>query len=50
MKYLENFLSSAIYVIVIGMFVYMFATGVAITHFSGIHDCPICAFAEDTVR
>ena len=50
MKYLDKFLSTAIYVITVSMFVYMFATGLAIAHFGDIHECPICAFAEDTIR
>jgi hypothetical protein len=50
MKYLEKFLSATIYVITVSMFVYMFATGLAITHIGDIHECPICANAEDTIR
>ena len=50
MKYLEKFLSTAIYVITVSMFVYMLATGLAITHIGGIHECPICVYAEDTIR
>lgn len=50
MKFLEKILSSAIYVIVISMFVYMFATGMAITHIGAFHDCPLCTYAEDTVH
>ena len=50
MKYLEKFLSMAIYVITVSMFVYMFVTGLAIAHFGGINECPICTHAEDTIR
>ena len=50
MKYLEKFLSTAIYVIMVSMFVYIFTTGLAIAHFGDIHECPICAYAEDTIR
>ena len=50
MKYLEKFLSTAIYVITVSMFVYMLATGLAITHIGDIYECPICVYAEDTIR
>jgi hypothetical protein len=50
MKFLERFLSTTIYVITISMFVYMFATGLAITHLGGIHECPLCVHAEDIIR
>ncbi len=50
MKYLEKFLGTAIYVIMVSMFVYMFATGLAIAHLGDMHQCPICSYAEDTIR
>ena len=50
MKYLDKFLSTAIYVITVSMFIYMFVTGAAIAHFGGIYECPMCAHAEDTIR
>ena len=50
MKCLEKFLNATIYVIMVSMFVYMFATGLAIAHFGGIHECPKCTYAEDTIR
>ena len=45
MKFGENLLSVGLHIIVISMFVYAFATAIAITH-PDYYECPICAFAK----
>ena len=49
MKYLDKFFSGTIYAIMVSMFAYLLATGLAITHFGAFYDCPNCSHAEEAM-
>jgi hypothetical protein len=42
MKFLDAFIGKVIYLLVIGMSLFLVTSVLAITHLGGIFDCPIC--------
>ncbi len=50
MKFGESVFSMALLVIIVSMYVYAFATGIAITHSDYGDECPICALAKDAAN
>jgi hypothetical protein len=45
----ENLLSAGVYIIVIGMFMYAFASAAAIAHPDYFGECTNCAFAKNVI-
>ena len=50
MKFGENVFSMTLLIIIVSMYVYAFATGIAITHSDYGDNCPICALAKDATK
>ncbi len=50
MKFGENVFSMTLLIIIVSMYAYVFATGIAITYSDYGEECPICVLAKDATK